>query len=201
MKEEINSIKNLLYSGQKINVDLAISIMDSLGLTWDSKGFEEEKELIDLYGNSVFYKTYLDLSYGNPLESLPESMGRLQKLESLDLGDNQLSTLPESISQLQNLEKLYLNDNQLRSLPASIGQLQNLEVLWLGGNKFNFLPTSISQLQKLKKLDLGDNQLSSLPAAIGQLQQLKTLWLEGNPLSNTAKEELRKQLPNTIIAF
>ena len=132
MKEEINSIKNLLYSGQKINVDLAISIMDSLGLTWDSKGFEEEKELIDLYGNSVFYKTYLDLSYGNPLESLPESMGRLQKLESLDLGDN---------------------------------------------------------------------QLSSLPAAIGQLQQLKTLWLEGNPLSNTAKEELRKQLPNTIIAF
>ena len=50
-------IKNLLYSGQQINVDLAISIMDSLGLTWNSKGFEDEKELVDLCGVDVFFYT------------------------------------------------------------------------------------------------------------------------------------------------
>ena len=84
---QIEKIKNLLYSGQKVNIDLAICIMDSFGLTWDSKGFEQEKELVDLCGKDVFCENAVILSY-NQLKTLPESIGQLQNLKILCLNNN-----------------------------------------------------------------------------------------------------------------
>ena len=61
----------------------------------------------------------LDLSggYGRPdsklLTDLPESLGQLTQLQSLDLGDNQLTALPEWLGQLTQLQSLDLRDNPL----------------------------------------------------------------------------------------
>jgi len=63
---------------------------------------------------------YLDLSRQkrkHRLTRLPESIGRLHNLTSLDLGDNRLKQLPESISQLHNLTSLSLSYNGLSQLP------------------------------------------------------------------------------------
>jgi Leucine-rich repeat (LRR) protein len=54
------------------------------------------------------------LSY-NPLESLPESIGQLAKLRTLNLEANQLVTLPESTVQL-DLKTLYLPSKHSISL-------------------------------------------------------------------------------------
>ncbi|MHA1341742.1 MAG: leucine-rich repeat domain-containing protein [Promethearchaeota archaeon] len=56
----------------------------------------------------------------NQLSSLPENIGNLNKLESLNLSCNKLSSLPESIVYLKNLTYLYLSENNLSSLPGTI---------------------------------------------------------------------------------
>ncbi|MHA2346780.1 MAG: leucine-rich repeat domain-containing protein [Candidatus Hodarchaeales archaeon] len=106
------------------------------------------------------------------LTSLPESIGQLTQLTSLDLRDNQLSSLPVSIGQLTQLRHLDLRDNQLTSLPVSIGQLTQLRHLDLRDNQLTSLPESIGQLMQLVSLNLRENQLTNLPDSIGQLSKL-----------------------------
>ena len=104
--------------------------------------------------------THLDLA-SLWLTSLPESIGRLQKLLYLYVSNNQLTSLPESIGQLQELQDLNLTKNQLTSLPESIGQFQKLLYLYVSNNQLASLPESIGQLQGLTYLGLDNNQLTS----------------------------------------
>ena len=55
------------------------------------------------------------------LESLPESMGRLTRLNALRLNSNRLTTLPSSIGNLTRLKTLELNNNQLTTFPTDTG--------------------------------------------------------------------------------
>ena len=124
---------------------------------------------------------------GDELTSLPESFGRLTKLEYLNLGDNKLTFLPESIGKLTKLEflKLDVNElNELTSLPESFGKLTNLKVLNLEYNKLTSLPNLIGNLKNLKILYLNGNNLTSLPDSIGNLTKLETLELIGNKLTS-----------------
>ncbi|MEM7184420.1 MAG: leucine-rich repeat domain-containing protein [Spirochaetota bacterium] len=63
------------------------------------------------------------------MRSLPESIGQLESLESLDLARNRLVRLPESIGKLKNLKSLNLVGNQLSHLPKSITKLKSLQEL------------------------------------------------------------------------
>lgn len=47
------------------------------------------------------------------LSRLPNQIGSLVQLTSLNIGYNKLSDLPSSIGNLTNLEKIFLNDNNL----------------------------------------------------------------------------------------
>ncbi|MFX0094916.1 MAG: leucine-rich repeat domain-containing protein [Candidatus Hodarchaeota archaeon] len=78
----------------------------------------------------------------------------------LDLSGNQLQSLPENIGCLRNLYTLNLGRNQLRSLPESLGQLHNLHTLHLSENLLKTVPDTLDQLHPLHILDLGDNPLS-----------------------------------------
>ena len=79
------------------------------------------------------------------VRALPESIGQLSALQTLDLDGNQLSVLPESIGQLSSLESLDLNNHQLIELPESIGQLSALEYVDVHGNQLSALPESIGK--------------------------------------------------------
>lgn len=76
--------------------------------------------------------TELDLSRGFPakdseqLTELPESLGQLTQLRTLNLSVNQLAALPEWLGQLRQLQTLDLSDNQLNALPESLGQREHL---------------------------------------------------------------------------
>jgi len=58
---------------------------------------------------------------------MPDSVSRLQNLESLLLVFNQLERLPDSICSLTGLHLLWLGNNRLRALPRRFGQLRNLD--------------------------------------------------------------------------
>ena len=53
---------------------------------------------------------------------------------NLHLSSHSLVGIPETIGKLQGLEKLDLENNRIRSLPETIGKLQKLEKLNLRNN-------------------------------------------------------------------
>jgi len=109
--------------------------------------------------------TGLDLSTykdSDRLTELPESLGHLIQLHSLNLGGNQLTALPESLRQLRRLQSLDLSGNQLTTLPEWLGQLTQLRSLDLSRNQLTALPESISQLTQLQSLHLSGNQLTDV---------------------------------------
>lgn len=67
-------------------------------------------------------------------DSMPESIGRMERLEFLDLGLSEFLTLPESLGNLSTLKKLNLNCCfRLRTLPRSLSRLSSLTELGLEG--------------------------------------------------------------------
>jgi Leucine-rich repeat (LRR) protein len=70
----------------------------------------------------------------NPgIEEIPETIGKLKELRSLDVQNCALVTIPFSIGDLCELKKLDLKKNQISSseIPESIGFLENLVFLSL----------------------------------------------------------------------
>lgn len=53
---------------------------------------------------------HLDL-YGNKIETIPESIGKLKKLRYLNIGNNKLNNLPNKIFNLSNLKEIFLSEN------------------------------------------------------------------------------------------
>ncbi len=131
---------------------------------------------------------YLYLS-NNQLITLPEQIGNLTALTSLDFCFNQLTTIPEQIGNLTALTSLDLSYNQLTTLPERIGNLTALTSLDLGYNQLTTLPERIGNLTALTSLNLEYNQLTTLPERIGDLTSLKSLVLRDNRLTS---------LPNSI---
>jgi Leucine-rich repeat (LRR) protein len=94
---------------------------------------------------------------------VPESVGNLKFLKSLDLSGWEISSLPESIGNLTSLKSLNLSDCNLVSLPESFLKLQNLEELYIRGNLFESTPKLISKLKSLNYLDVYDIDLIDIP--------------------------------------
>ena len=94
-------------------------------------GFIDNVSTGDCSPDSIFYPVgYI---------YLPEEIGSLTELTSLDLSNSGLISLPESIGELINLT--YLNsNNEITSLPESIGELINLTYLNLSNNILTYLP-------------------------------------------------------------
>ncbi|CAN8327789.1 unnamed protein product [Cochlearia groenlandica] len=116
------------------------------------------------------------------VEWLPDSIGKLSSLASLDLSENPIVVLPNTIGALSSLTKLDLHSNRIGQLPESIGELLSLVYLNLSGNQLSSLPSSFSKLLRLEELDLSCNNLPVLPESIGSLASLKKLDVETNDI-------------------
>ncbi len=109
--------------------------LDELGIPQLEKAFLEElkkitkKSLTKL--NIVIENDHLVelILPGLKLKVLPQTIGNLVELKSLNLLDNQLTELPQSMIHLDKLENVNLNNNQFRELPGALGLLKNLKHL------------------------------------------------------------------------
>jgi len=77
-------------------------------------------------------------------------------LEDFRARQNQLVELPESLGDLKKLESLQLQFNSLKSLPASFGGCTNLKFLFLGRNNIMELSDAFADLHNLKELYIGE---------------------------------------------
>lgn len=97
----------------------------------------------------------------NFLVELPTSIGRMRKLNNLNVDRNSLAAIPNEFGNLTNLGVLSLRDNKLVRLPAEIGNCLALHVLDVSGNRLQHLPYSLVNLQ-LKAVWLSENQAQPL---------------------------------------
>ena len=91
------------------------------------------------------------LRYNELIGSIPDAIGRLTRLEYLNLGNKRLSeSIPESIGLLAQSQIVVLDFNELTgSIPGAIGNLTRLEILFLGYNKLTgLIPSSVGQLEQ-----------------------------------------------------
>ncbi|KAG5514369.1 hypothetical protein RHGRI_035695 [Rhododendron griersonianum] len=158
-KSQFSFLLSWIFKTKKVD-SLSLSLPPVLGLSW----------LKDLRMDNC------NLSY------LPNEVGNLISLETLDLGKNKLRTLPDSICNLTRLKKLYLSDCDVSHLPNEIGRLVTLKTLILEGNSLLTLPDSICNLTRLEELNLSECDVSHLPGEIGRLISLKSLNLRQNNL-------------------
>ncbi|NMH66914.1 leucine-rich repeat-containing protein kinase family protein [Shewanella salipaludis] len=70
----------------------------------------------------------------NKLRQLPESMGKLYRLQKLALAGNELTSLPDTMADCHGLELVRLSANRLTALPDWLLQLPRLAWLAFGGN-------------------------------------------------------------------
>ena len=92
---------------------------------------------------------------GCEISGLPSSIGNLNNLQVLDLGNNNITNVVPEIGNLTSLKKLHLGGNNISDLPESMGNLVNLEKLYLSDNVgIKNLPESFKNLSKLTYLEL-----------------------------------------------
>lgn len=77
-------------------------------------------------------------------QALPESIGSLQRLRVLNIGNNLLSSLPDSLGNLRDIEEFVVNSNQLTSLPSYIGNFAKLRVFVANSNCITDVPESLA---------------------------------------------------------
>ncbi|KAF5175877.1 Receptor-like protein kinase [Thalictrum thalictroides] len=121
---------------------------------------------------------------------IPEiTIGKLNKLQSLDLSNNKITSLSSDFWSLgNNLKTLNLSYNQISGiLPNNIGNFAVLESLDLSFNSFSDnIPTSLSSLLNLQVLKLDQNLFTgSIPSGILNCQSLVSLDISSNRLTGT----------------
>lgn len=122
---------------------------------------------------------------GNLLTSFPpHCIQRMAALRELDLSHNKLCFLPSDIGHPHShLRQLVASDNKLEAIPKSIGMCRELRSLNLGRNQLTSLPTEIADLKQLDTLDLSENLLCVIPGDVADFLTKTTLLLTGNPFT------------------
>jgi len=113
------------------------------------------------------------------------------------LSRNALTSLPDAIGRLRGLSTLNLSRNSLTHLPSAVGNLQNLKQLDLGGNQLQGLPPSVAYLpeQVLEKLML-IRKLKDIGFTLNEIDTFIELWCE----EDASCKNLKSTLENKVAA-
>ena len=89
----------------------------------------------------------LFLYWQDGLTEIPEEIGTLSNLESLDIRKAGITEIPDSICNLTKLRTLNLKDTGISKLPDNIGNLSDLKYLDISETSVTDLPESIYALE------------------------------------------------------
>jgi Leucine-rich repeat (LRR) protein len=94
----------------------------------------------------------------NRLESLPNEIGSLNKLQWLNLEQNEIHSLPPDFKNLSSLNYLNLSKNKLEAIPDQVFALTKLNILLISNNLVKHIKDDeIMGLSMLQKVDLKEN--------------------------------------------
>lgn len=133
------------------------------------------------------------------LTEIPPEVFNFSNLQELDLGSNKIQNLPSNLGELKNLKILRLNRNKINEVGKEIGNLSNLIYLDLGHNQIQALPFEIGNLKNLEFLQIWGNEVTMLPESINELTALKWLDMRAILLTESERENLLEQLPQTEV--
>ena len=112
------------------------------------------------------------------LTRLPESIGALQHLNSLEAAGNRLISV--DLEPLRGLESLDLSRNVLTEV--DVQGMDNLQTLILSGNRLSEWPEGVLDLAQLRVLKLDTNEIEEIP--FPALEGHHNLLMAGTDLSN-----------------
>nr|ALO70030.1 NBS-LRR-like resistance protein [Oryza sativa] len=122
----------------------------------------------------------LELNYVIDLESLPQSIGDCQGLQSLQLHScNKLQGMPTSIGRIENLRVLHITSCPcMQKLPSEpCGESNNLEIINLSNcHNFHGLPSTFA-CKALRTLNLYNTKITMLPQWVTSIDTLECLDL------------------------
>ncbi|XP_068613479.1 leucine-rich repeat-containing protein 28-like [Brachionichthys hirsutus] len=121
--------------------------------------------------------------HANNIVSIPEGIGNLTRLQSLDVSNNALQLVCPEIGRLRSLRHLRLSSNQLKCLPPEIGELKDLETLEVSMNQLTSLPDQLYRCTSLQNLTADHNLLRHIPRQLCCLRRLSQLSLASNRLT------------------
>lgn len=121
--------------------------------------------------------------HNNQIPHLPDWLQELRELRQIDWYANGTITLPDCLAALRRLEELTVGGgNTLKNLGV-LGKLRSLRGLHLGGLANAEVPDSLRGASHLRELFLGNTRLGSLPDWAGDWTGLETLELERTALT------------------
>ena len=178
--------------------DILIALYDATnGDNWtDNTNWCTDAPLSEWYGVTLDYSQervqYIHLSYNNLVGSIPEEIGNLTELYTLDLSGNTLTgEIPSSIGNMHILGYLYLNNNQLTgSIPQEIGNLSDLRACYIYENQLmGNIPSEFGNLINLEYCYLFGNQLTGeVPETLSRLTKLQAMDFSDNMLGGDVPE-------------
>ncbi|XP_078700717.1 uncharacterized protein LOC144927256 [Branchiostoma floridae x Branchiostoma belcheri] len=123
---------------------------------------------------------------------VPEDISRLKNLELLDLRNSGLESLPDGVRELVKLNRLNIFDNRFTSVPEQIMNLSNIRKLLLSGNSISRLPLTLGHLDKLDDMDIRNNPLTYPPPDVCEKGTAAIMDFLRTELKKKEDKELRK---------
>ena len=176
--------------------------LERFSLTWNECPMDEVFDILATLPRLKvlrFFQT--DVGLENP-HVLPPAFARCKNLEEIDFSQWQnLLTLPEEMGELRNLRSLevanidyFMGDSALlKSLPESLCDLPKLEKLNVYGcDNLTSLPTGFQRLTQLSWLDTLDSGIHELDLSDEQVRQIHTLHLNRQELEYGKFHELKE---------
>ncbi|XP_064868599.1 leucine-rich repeat-containing protein 28 isoform X2 [Oncorhynchus nerka] len=127
--------KNLFLNYRNLN-NFPAELLKDEGLQFLQRLYMKRNSLTTLPDNIAqklpnLIELYL---HSNNITCVPEAIGNLSRLQSLDLSDNALQVICPEIGRLRSLRHLRLANNQLKYLPPDLGRSRELQFVFVDNN-------------------------------------------------------------------
>lgn len=187
-------ICNLIQTGEKVNIRLAISMVKSNKLDFDFAIYEDLFQVLvkhDIVKEAKRLGTKLDRVFNirrlglsaSKINDLAPYLSVFTSLKSIGINEEYLKKIPKELSNAYSLESLQLSENELEEISPSILKLKNLKSLSISYNQrlsVDSVRNIICKMEQLTDLGLVGTGLKQIPAEIGNLVNLKSLYLANN---------------------